>query len=310
MKAAQINEYGDSSVIHIVDTEKPSVSKDQVLVEVHASSLNPVDSSIRAGVFKDMIPLQFPVTLGGDLAGVITEVGDGVEGFVVGDKVYGQSLVINGTSGALAEFATAKAGKIAKMPANLDFQQAASLPLAASSAVQALLYHAKLQAGQKVFIHGGSGGIGSIAIQVAKAQGAYVATTATGRGIDLVKQLGADEVIDYKVEGFTTRLHDFDVVLNNAPNEFDKTLRVLKPGGIGVSLTGPADEALAEQLDVTAIYQSSSVTNEILNTLTEMVESGKIVPQVAKVYPLNDVAKAFDERENGSVLGKIVIAIR
>lgn len=310
MKAAQINEFGDNSVIKIQEVEKPVIKEGQVLVEVHASSLNPVDSAIRAGYMQEMAPLQLPATLGGDIAGIVVEVAEGVDGFAVGDKVYGQSAAILGLSGALAEYANANAGQIAKIPANLDFKQAASLPLTAASAIQALVRHAELKAGQKVFIHGGSGGIGTIAIQVAKAFGAYVAATATGAGIELVKGLGADEVIDYKTEDFAEKLHDYDVVVNNVQNEFDKTLSVLKAGGVAVSLTGPADEGLVERLGVTTVDQFTQVTSDILSTLNKLIEEGKVKPNVDRVYTIDEVAKAFDDRENNSIKGKIVIAIK
>ena len=310
MKAAQINEYGDNSVIKIQEAEKPTVADNQVLVEVHAASLNPVDSAIRSGFMQEMSPLQLPATLGGDFAGVIVEVGKGVEGFTIGDKVYGQSMAVFGVSGAFAEYTNANVGQIAKMPTNTDFQQAASLPLTAASAIQALIHHAELKSGQKVFIHGGSGGIGTIAVQVAKALGAYVATTATGEGIEQVKKLGADEVIDYKSEDFATKISGYDVVLNNVMGEFDNTLSVLKAGGVAVSLTGPADEALVEKLGVTTVAQFTQVSSEILNTLNGMIEAGKVTPQVSKVYRLENVAKAFEERENNSVRGKVVITIR
>lgn len=310
MKAAQINQYGDNSVIEIADTEKPSIGDGQVLVEVHASSLNPVDSMIRAGYMQQMAPLQFPTTLGGDIAGVVVEVAGDVTGIVAGDKVYGQSLNVAGGSGAFAEYATANVGQIAKIPSSLDFQQAASLPLAAASALQALMHHIELRSGQKIFIHGAAGGIGTIAVQVAKALGAYVAATATGEGLALVKQLGADEVIDYKAEDFTTKLRDFDAVLNNvAGDEFNKTLTILKPGSTAVSLAGQADEALAEKLGVTTISQYTQVSSDVLNTLSQLIEEGKVTPQVDKVYSLDDIKEAFEARESGSIRGKVVIAV-
>lgn len=310
MKAVQINEFGDNSVIQVTQVDKPNIAEGQVLVEVHAASLNPVDSVIRSGYMQEMAPVQLPITLGGDIAGVVVEVAPGVEGLAVGDKVYGQSLAIAGVSGAFAEFASANVAQIAKMPSSLDFTEAASLPLTAASALQALVQHAEVKPGQKVFIHGGSGGIGTIGIQAAKALGAYVATTATGTGLDLVKELGADEAIDYKVDDFTTIVSDYDVVLNNVMNEFDKTLSVLKAGGIAISLTGPADEALAEKLGVTTISQFTQVTSEVLSTLAVMIDEGKVKPRVGTIYSLEDAAKAFEERETGSVTGKLVISIK
>jgi NADPH:quinone reductase-like Zn-dependent oxidoreductase len=310
MKAAQINKYGDSSVIEIVDIDKPAVTAGKVLIEVHSSSLNPIDTIVRAGYMHDMMPITFPATLGGDVAGVVTEVGEDVTSVAVGDKVYGQAMILAGNSGALAEFAVTSEQQIAHMPESLSFEEAAALPLTAVSALQALHDHIGLQSGQKLFIHGGAGGIGLIAIQIAKNAGAYVATTATGDGIEAVKQLGADEVIDYKNEDFTTVLKDFDAVLNLVGNdEFTKTLHTLKKGGIGVSLAGDADDAVVEELGVTAISQFTKTTTEKLNQLTQLVESGVVKPQIDSEFSLDQIKEAFDYRENNQVKGKVVIKI-
>lgn len=311
MKAAQINEYGDASVIQINDIEKPSISEGQVLVEVHGASLNPFDTKIRAGYMKDAIPLQLPTTLGGDIAGVVAEVGEGVTNVTPGDKVYGQANVVAGNSGAFAEYAATKAGEVAQAPKNLDFLQAASLPLVGVSSLQALTTHINLQAEQKIFIHGGAGGIGTIAIQIAKNIGAYVATTATGDGIDIVKQLGADEIIDYKAQDFTEVLHGYDAVFDTVGgDDFNKSLAVLKSGGIAVSMAGQADDTTANELGVTAITQSTHVTTEALDALRQLVESDVVTPQVDKVFPLEQIKEAFTARESGTVKGKVVLEIR
>jgi len=311
MKAAQINEYGHADVLKIADVPVPAVSEGKVLVAVHASSINPFDTVIREGYMKDMIPLTFPVTLGGDIAGVITEVGDGVSELKVGDKVYGQANVVAGNSGAFAEFAVTAAGQLATTPKDLDFDQAASLPLVGVSALQGIIDHIHLQSGQKIFIHGGAGGIGSMAIQIAKHLGAFVATTATGEGVAFVKSLGADEVIDYKAEDFTEKLRDYDAVFELAGGEeFEKSLTVLKKGGIGVSMIAHADEAKVKELGVTAISQQTQVTTDHLHALTKLVEDGVVTPQVEKVYPLEQIQQAFKARESGSVRGKVVIHIK
>ncbi len=311
MRAAQISEYGDASVIKINEIEKPQAGDGQVVVEVYASSINPFDTTIRAGYMKDMIPLEFPVTLGGDIAGVVSEIGPGVEGFNAGDKVYGQANAVAGNSGAFAEFAATSAGQLAKMPESLDFTEAASLPLVAVSAWQGIVQHIDLQSGQKIFIHGGAGGIGTIAIQIAKNLGAYVATTATGEGIDYVKQLGADEVIDYKVQNFAEVLRDYNAVFELAGgSEFDKTLTVLKTGGIGVSMIAQADEARVAELGVRAISQSTKVTTEALEQVSKLVEAGVIKPQVDKTFNLDQAQEAFKARESGMVQGKIVLKIK
>lgn len=311
MKAAQINEYGHADTIQINEIETPVIRDDQVLVEVYAASLNPFDTVVREGYMKDMIPLTFPVTLGGDIAGLVAQVGSGVTGFAVGDSVYGQASRVAGNSGALAEFAATTASQIAKAPEGLDYNSAASLPLVGSSALQALRQHINLQPGQKLFIHGGAGGIGTIAIQIAKYIGASVATTATGDGIELVKKLGVDVVIDYKTQNFVDVLHDYDAVYDLTGGEdFKSALGVLKQGGIAVSMTGQVDEEGAKERGVIAIGQMTQVTTAGLDILTRLIEEGVVTPQVDQVFSLDAISEAFTARETGKVRGKIVVEIK
>ncbi len=311
MKSAQISRYGDATVVDINEVNTPVVGDSQVLVEVQAVSLNPFDTMVRAGYLQEAIPLQLPVTLGGDIAGTVTEVGASVTNVSVGDKVYGQANVVAGNSGAFAEFAATSAGQIAKLPASLDFEQAASLPLVGVSAVQALKDHINLQTGQKIFIHGGAGGIGSVAIQLAKHLGAYVATTASGEKLDYVKQLGADEVIDYKSEDFAAKLKDYDAVFDTVGgDDFNKALSILKKGGVAVSMIAPADETKLAELGVTAITQSTHVTTAKLDELRQLIDAGVVTPQIGKVYPLADIQSAFETRESGKVHGKVVVTVQ
>lgn len=310
MKAAQINEYGGPDKIKVNQVDKPSINVDQVLVEVHAASLNPFDTMVREGKLKDAVPLEFPITLAGDIAGIVAEVGENVSDVQVGEKVYGQAHAVGGNSGALAEYAATNASQIATMPNNLNFEQAASLPLVAASAWQAIVEHIGLTKGQKLFIHGGAGGIGTIAIQIAKNLGAYVATTATGEGIDMVKKLQADEIIDYKSEDFTNNLKEYDAVFDTTNgSEFNKAIRILKTGGVGVSMLVKADEELVEKRSIKAITQSTKVTSEVLKHICELVETGVVTPQVGKVFSLSDIQQAFTARENGQVNGKVVVSI-
>lgn len=311
MKAAQINEYGDPQVIQLAEIDTPTPSEGYVLLEVHAASLNPFDTSIRSGAMKDMIPLELPITLGGDIAGVVTGLGEGVSELAVGDTVYGQANVVAGNSGAFAEYAVTKAGQIAPAPKGLDFQQAAAMPLVGVSALQALTEHIHLTSGTKIFIHGGAGGIGTVAIQIAKHIGAYVATTATGDNIQFVKDLGADEVIDYKSQDFTDILTDYDAVFDTVGgDDFAKSLSILQTGGIAVSMIAPPDEAQAAELGVTALTQATWVTAAMLDELRQLIESGVVTPHIDQVFPLDDIQKAFEAREGGSIRGKIVIAVR
>lgn len=309
MKAAQINEYGDPSVVQINEIDQPTLGEGQVLVKVVAASLNPFDTKLREGVMKAGIPLQFPATLGGDIAGIVTEASEGVKMFIVGDKVYGQANVVAGNSGAFAEFAATSSDQIAKIPKNIDFQQAAALPLVGVSAWQALTQHIKLQTGQKLFIHGGSGGIGSIALQIAKSIGAYVAVTATGDDMMLVTQLGVDQMIDYKQQDFAKELQNFDAVFDTVGgDDFNRALGCLKPGGIAVSMIAQASEATAKEHGVTAITQSTHVTTQALNELSQLVEAGVVTSRIGKVFSLSQIREAFQARESG-VMGKVVIEI-
>ncbi len=311
MKAAQIQEYGGPSVVIVQETDKPTIRSDQVLVKVHASSLNPFDTIIREGYMKDMIPLDFPATLGGDMAGDVVEIGSSVTTVIVGDSVYGQANVVAGNSGAFAEYAATAAGQIAKSPSNVSITEAAALPLVGASALQAINQHIALKADQKILIIGGGGGIGRVAIQVAKHIGAYVATTASGEGIDAAKTLGADEVIDYTSQDFTELLHDFDAVFDTAGgDEFAKALTILKHGGIAVTMSAQPDEAQAKELGVTAISQMTHVTTEVLDQLRGLVESDVVKPFVGKEFSLEQVQDAFKARESGAVDGKVVLSIK
>lgn len=310
MKAAQIKEYGHADVVEVVEIAKPTVTDGHVLIEVHASSINPFDTMVREGHLQQMI--QLPVTLGGDISGMVVEVGNGVTTLMVGDTVYGQAnAVVAGNSGAFAEYAVTKAEQVAKMPSGITLAEAASLPLVGASAVQALTQHIGLIAGQKLFIHGGAGGIGSIAIQIAKHIGAYVATTAADDGIEFVGRLGADKVIDYKQQKFADILSDYDAAFDTVGGEdFLTSLAILKRGGVAVSMTAHIDAAEASERGITVLTQSTHVTSEILNELTKLVESGVVSPQVGKVYPLAQVQQAFEARESGTVHGKIVLEIK
>ena len=310
MKAVQISSYGGNDVIEIVDNvAKPSVGDGQILVEVYAASINPFDLAVRAGYTKDFFPLKFPATLGGDFSGVVAEISD--SNFKVGDEVYGQSLLLNGGSGAFAEVLAAKLGNFAAKPKNIDFLEAGSLPLVGCSAIQALEDHIKLKSGQKILIHGGAGGIGSIAIQLAKAIGAYVATTVSGDDVDFVRGLGADEVIDYQAEDFSKKLSGFDAVFSTAGGEVvKKSFTVLKKGGALVSMLGQPNEDLAEKYGVIAIGQNTNTNSDRLSRLTKYVESGKIKPQVDKVFAIDEAKEAFEYLEKGFPRGKVVLKIK
>ena len=311
MKAAQIKGYGGSDAIEMVaDAPKPSVEAGKVLVEVHAASLNRIDVITRAGYMHEMMSLSFPVTLGGDFAGVVSEVGEGVTDVKVGDEVYGQAGGLMGGSGSLAEFTATQAGKVAKKPASIDMTQAASLPLVGASAIQGIEEHINVQESQKVLIHGGAGGIGSLAIQIAKLHGAYVATTVSTEDMEVAKELGADEVIDYKTQDFTSIVKDYDAVFVTAQPTLNDSLKVLKKGGILVSMVGPIEESMVKEYDVTVIPQMTQVSTAQLARLAELVDNGSVKPVIDKTFTLDEVKDAFAYFEQQHPKGKVVITVK
>jgi len=312
MKVAQYNEYGGPEVIKISNNApKPTAGKGQILVEVHAASLNPFDYKLREGFMKEMIPLQFPFTIGGDFSGIVTQLAENVSEFKIGDEVYGQAIVLNGGSGAFAEFAAANVANAAHKPKSVNHLEAASLPLVGASAIQALEEHTKLKSGQKILIHGGSGGIGSISVQLAKYLGAYVATTASSKDMEFVKSLGVDEVIDYKTQKFEDLLKDFDAVFDTVGGETtNKSFKVLKKNGVIVSMLGAPNAELAKQYGITAIGQMTRVNSKTLVRLTELVEKGVIKAQIDKVFPLEKTREAFEYLENAHSRGKVVLKIK
>jgi NADPH:quinone reductase-like Zn-dependent oxidoreductase len=309
MKAAQINSYDGPTSITINSVDNPGITADQVLVEVKAAGVNPFDVKVTDGYAKDWVALEFPATLGGDVAGIVREVGTEVTGFEVGQEVYGSANALSG-NGSFAELTPVKAGSLAAKPTSVDFVTAAAYPLVAASAYQALVDTAHVAADQKVLIHGGAGGIGSQAIQMAKAAGAYVATTAGSKDLDFVKSLGADEVIDYTTQDFSTILKDYDVVFDTVGGETNtKSYQVLKPGGMLISMAAQPDEALSQQYDVKAIYQSTTTTSEYLTKIAEMIDGGKLSINIDKTFPLEQAAEALAYLKAGHVRGKVVITV-
>lgn len=312
MKAAQIARYGHADAVTVQEVDVPVPGPGQVLVEVHASSINPVDTYIREGKRQERFPLRLPVTLGYDVAGVVRQLGEGVTSLRVGDKVYGQAAATAGGTGAFAEYAAAPAARLARMPANLGFTDAASLPLVGVSALQAVVEYMKVQPGQKVLVHGGGGGIGSVAIQIAKHAGAHVATTATGEDLAFVRRLGADEVIDYRSQRFDEILSGYDAAFDTVGRDtYARSFKVLKRGGILVSMTHPPQTDLPQRYGVTAVDESTRMETAALDALTRLVEAGVVTPHVDRAYSLERVRDAFEDKERGggSVRGKIAIVV-
>lgn len=311
MKAARFTNYGGPEIIEIDEVPQPLPSKNQVLIEVHAAAINPFDYKVRRGYMKDAMPLKLPLTIGGNLSGVIKEVGTDVTDFKIGDAVFGQSYAFGGGSGAIAEYAVANAENIAIKPKSINYLAAGSLPLVGVSAIQALEQHINLQKGQKILIHGGAGGIGSIAIQLAKHLGAFVAATVSSEDVEFVKSLGADEVIDYTKEKFEEKLSGFDAVYDTVGGDTtDRSFKVLKKGGVLVSMLGEPNKDLAGEYKVKVIGQNTQTNSKNLSRLATIVDQGIIKPQIDKVFPLDQTKQAFQYAETGHTRGKVVISIK
>ena len=308
MKAAIVKAYGNK--VEVTDIAPPAMLDDSLMIEVHATSVNPVDNLIRAGYLKGMLPLPLPYTVGYDVSSVVTVVGKDVSGYKVGDAVVARPQSMQ--SGTFAEFVVVKAVDAAHKPANLSHEQAASQPLVALTAWQALITKGHLQSGQKVLIHAGSGGVGSIAIQLAKNVGAFVATTTSADNVEMVRALGADVVIDYKSQKFEDMVHDYDLVfdtLGGATRE--RSYAVLKKGSLLVSIIAPADTSgIAEKLGVKSEVFFMSPSGEQLAQIGALAEQGIIKPLIDKTFSLDDAQAAFDYSQSGRAKGKIVVTVK
>lgn len=303
MKAAVIHEYGDNDVVQYTDVERPEPKSGEALVRVHAAGVNPVDWKIRGGAGQ-RLGLSLPIRLGGELAGTIERVGDGVQGFQEGDAVYG---IIK--SGAFAEYALAKTGEVALKPASLDFLNTAAVPLGALTAWQAIFGLANLGGGQKILITGASGGVGSLAVQLAKEKGARVTGTASGDNEAFVRGLGVDEFVDYTKHPFEEVVKDVDVVFDTVGGDiFARAFQTLKKGGFLVtSVAFPSDEA--QKFGVRAARVQCKPNAEQLVAIRELVDAGKLRARVATVLPLAEVKQAFQLSEGGRPRGKVVLQV-
>lgn len=310
MRAAQLTHYGGEEAVTVTaDAPQPQAGPGQVLVKVEAASINAIDWKIREGMMQQMATVTFPATLGGDLAGTIVEIGENVEGLTIGQAVYGQTNPFSG-NGSFAELAPISTANIAAKPRTTDATQTAALPLTAVSAYQALAETLHLQAGQKILIHGGAGGIGSVAIQLAKHLGAYVAATAATEDLGFVKEIGADETIDYTSQRFEELLQDYDAVFDTVGGEAaNKSYAVLKIGGQLVSMAAAPDEALAAEHGITASAQQTRVTTERLQKVAKLVDQGVLKPAVDRVFPLEQAAEAIEYMRRGHHRGKVVIKV-
>lgn len=330
MKALLLKRYGPYEPTAFADIARPTPKPDELLVQVYAAGLNPVDNMILKGMFKPILPYRLPITLGSDLAGVVVEVGSCVTRFKVGDAVFANTF--DRGDGAFAEFTRVPEALAAPKPANLSFVEAASVPMVGLTSWQALKLRTNLQPGQKVFIPAGAGGIGTFAIQLAKHLGAKVGTTTSTGNVELVRSLGADEVIDYKREKFENVLRNYDAVLGTLKgDELEKALRVIKPGSTVISLVGPPDAAFARARGMNGLMQfvfgmlSRSIISKAkkrgaeysfffatpdggqLAHIGELLTAGVLRPVIDKVFLFAEIKTALAYLDQGRAKGKVVV---
>ncbi|HWV70512.1 MAG TPA: NADP-dependent oxidoreductase [Pseudosphingobacterium sp.] len=333
MKAFTINKYSKKGGLQLSDMPSPAVKDNDVLVEIYAAGLNLLDSKIKSGEFKMILPYKFPLILGHDVAGIISKVGTNVKKFKVGDEVYARPA--DHRIGTFAEFIAIDEKDAALKPQNISMEEAASIPLVALTAWQVLVERAQLKKGQKVFIQAGSGGVGTIAIQLAKHLGAIVATTASVKNFDLLKKLGADTLINYKTEDFETVLKDYDVVLNSQDTKtLEKSLNILKSGGKAISISGPPTPDFAKKvgapwfvkiilslisskirrkakkLNVDYSFLFMRAQGDQLAQIADLITAGVIEPVIDKVFPFAQTNEALEYIESGHAKGKVVIKIK
>ncbi|TBL78553.1 NADP-dependent oxidoreductase [Paenibacillus thalictri] len=333
MKAMIIEKYGKHVPLVMSEQPMPDIGEHDVLVEIHAASLNPIDYRIKEGKMKFLLNYRFPLILGNDFSGVVVKVGDRVNTFKPGDEVYGRPR--KNRIGTLAEFIAVHEEDIWLKPQNLTFEEAASIPLIGLTTYQAFVDILNLQKGQKILIHAGAGGVGTFAIQMAKLMGAFVATTASEKGYDLVKSLGADLIINYKKDHFEEMLTGYDAVFDTLGGEaLEKSFRILKPGGQIVSISGMPNARFGKEAKlgwmkntilsiasrkIKAQEKKSQTryhflfmkpSGEQLKILKQFIEGGLIKPIIDKVYHLKDAGQAFNYLESGRAKGKVIIRIK
>ena len=333
MKAYTVERYDKKLGLKLADLPEPEVGENDVFVEVHAAGINLLDSKIKSGEFKLILPYKLPIILGHDVAGIVTKVGKNVKQFNIGDEIYAR--VADFRMGTFAEYISINESDVASKPKNLSMEEAASIPLVALTAWQALVEKANLKKGQKVFIQAGSGGVGTIAIQLAKHLGATVATTASEKSFAMLKELGADVLINYKNEDVETILKGYDVVLNSQDTQtLKKSLRILKPGGKAISISGPPTPDFAKAIGASWIIRTvlslisfgirkkatklgvaysflfMRADGKQLSEITSLIAAGTIVPVVDKVFPFDQANEALTYVESGRAKGKVVIKVK
>ena len=333
MKAFVLERYGKGRVLRSAEMPTPELRDDEVLVEVHAAGVNLLDSKIRSGEFKLILPYRLPFILGHDVAGIVVKAGPRVQHFKPGDEVYARPDDFR--IGTFAQFVPVKEASLALKPKNLTMEEAASIPLVGLTAWQALIDRANVKKGQKVFIQAGSGGVGTFAIQLAKHLGATVATTTSAANVELVKSLGADVVVDYRTQDFEDVLRDYDVVVNSQDGKtLEKSLRVLKRGGKLISISGPPDPEFGKEIAAPGFVKlvmrllSAGVRRKAqgrgigysflfmkangsqLREITRLIEAGAIRPVIDRVFPFESTNEALAYVEAGRAKGKVVVKIK
>ncbi len=305
MRAVRFHEYGPPSVLVVDTVDRPEPKAGEVLIRVHFAGVNPIDWKLRAGHVQRYMPIPLPATPGLDVAGTVETVGEGVTGFAAGDRVFGR-----GTA-TYAEFAVAPAATIAHIPDGVSFEQAATLHVGGVTAWLALFDSAHLEAGQRLLVQGGAGGVGSMAVQLGHWKGAYVIATASAANLDFLRSIGADEVIDYTTTSVEDAVHDVDVVVDTVGGEVTAhSWSALKPGGILVTIAGMADAETAAARGVRAeAVARSTETRPILEELGKLVASGDLKPEIQQIFPLEQAALAQAASETGHGRGRILLKV-
>ncbi len=305
MQASRFHEYGPPDVLRLEEAPRPEPGEGQVLVRVHAAGVNPIDWKLRAGHLQAFMPVELPHTPGFDVAGTIEALGPGVTDVAVGDDVFGRG------AGTYAQYAVAPQTTLARKPAAVSFEQAATLPVGGVTAWAGLFAAAELEPGQRLLVHGGAGGVGSFVVQLAHWKGAHVIATASAANAEFVRSLGADEVVDYAAVRFEDVVSDVDVVYDTVGGDVtERSWGVLKPGGILVVIAGMPDTATAEARGVrTSGTNAPEVTSPILQELARLAEAGDLRPQVGPTFPLADAAGAHALSETGHGRGRIVLNV-